>query len=156
MKACVASKPGTIGFLANTKKDSNFSYQILYVDGYAPSAHNAAAGLYHYAYDVNMAATGNSTTGAAGAAILVADAANWAALTTDSFPKEAGTWTSGDAAGFVASTIGNVALYTIPGIDGGATTGGTGSSWSTSNVVPEALFVRGQDNCTVLTNSNAN
>ena len=162
MKACVSSTPGTIGFLSNTTKDTGFNYQILYVDGYAPTAHNAAAGLYRYAYDVNMAATGNATAGAGAAATLVADAQNWAALNTDGFAKEAGTYAEGGngvVGGFVPTTIGNVTLYTIPGTDGGAVNSGSGATelvTSASGVTVEALFNRGQDNCNTLTNTNTN
>jgi len=157
MKACVASAPGTIGILGNTKKDSGYAYQILYVDGYAPSAHNAAAGLYRYAYEVNMAATGNPTAGATAAASLVADAANWATLNTDGFAKESGAYAEGGngvVGGFVPATIGSVALYTIPGVDGGATGTGTGATAMASGVTVEALFNRGQDNCNTLTSTN--
>lgn len=156
MKACVASAPGTIGFLSNTTKDSNFSYQILTVDGYYPSAHNAAAGLYHYAYEAQMGLTGNSSSGQGAAQTLVADAASWNVLETEGFAKEAGTYTEGGAGGFVPSTIGNVTLYTIPGGTDGGSGGvsGTGATAMTSGIVAEGLFSRNGNSCALPNNSN--
>jgi hypothetical protein len=156
VKNCVASAPGTIGLIGSTKKDTGFSYTILYVDGYAPSTHNAGAGLYRYAYEVNMAATGTGSGNATVAGELVTDASNWSALNTDGFTKESGAFAAnGTEGGWVSSTIGGAVNYTIPGADGG--TGGvqgTGSTWAASGVTVEALFDRGQDNCTVQTNNN--
>jgi hypothetical protein len=155
IKACVASAPGTVGFLTVAKKDTNFSYTILYVDGYAPSAHNGAAGLYRYAYEANIGTTGTGSGNATVAAQLVADAGSWSVLNNDGFTKETGALAAnGTEGGWVASTIGSAANYTIAGSDGGAVNQGTGANWATSGVTPESLFIRGQDNCFVQTNNN--
>jgi hypothetical protein len=149
MKACVQSAVGTVGFVTNSTKDAAFNYKILYVDGYAPSAHNAAAGWYPYGYEINMATTGSGSGNAGAASTLVLDAKNYTKLNISSF-QEAGALAS--TGGYVATTLGSSVLYAIPVVDSQSPSR-TAAQWAT-DLLAEGLYNRAGDSCALRVNSN--
>jgi hypothetical protein len=150
MLSCVSSADGTIGIRSNAGKDSNFSYVILLVDGYQPNAHNAAAGLYRYAYEDQAGVLANNAGGGnLAASTLVADAKSFSILTSNAFANETvvtsntGQWLSG--AGSVYSVVGKDGL--------GLAAHRTGVQW-VSDKLPESMFTRNGDSCAERVNTN--
>jgi ABC-type phosphate transport system substrate-binding protein len=149
MKACVQSANGTIGFVTNSTKDAAFNYRILYVDGFAPSAHNAAAGWYPYAFEINMAATGSGSGDGTSATTLVNDAKNYTKLNISSFQEAGAVAANG---GYVASTLGSSVLYAIPTVDG-QSPARTAAQWAT-DLLAEGMFNRNGNSCGVRNDAN--
>lgn len=150
MKACVASAPGTIGILVNANKDSNFSYAVLLIDGYQPNAHNAAAGLYPYAYENWAGVLANNPGGGNAAATgMITRAKGFSALTTAAFANETGALSNGQ---WVGTSVN--AVYSVSGVDGlTAATRRKAAQWAT-DPLPESMFSRAGDSCAARKNSN--
>jgi hypothetical protein len=150
MKACVDSASGTIGILVNANKDSNFSYAVLLVDGYQPNAHNAAAGLYPYAYE-NWAGllANNPGGGNAAASGMLTRAKGFTALTTAAFANETGSVSGGQ---WIGTSVN--AVYSVVGVDGlTAAQHRKAAQWAT-DVLPESMFSRAGDSCAARKNAN--
>jgi len=150
MKACVDSASGTIGILVNANKDSNFNYAVLLIDGYQPNAHNAAAGLYPYAYENWAGVLANNPGGGNAAATgMVSRAKSFSALTTAAFANETGSATGGQ---WIGTSVN--AVYSVVGVDGlTAAQHRKAAQWAT-DVLPESMFSRAGDSCATRKNSN--
>jgi hypothetical protein len=152
MKACVSSTAGTIGILVNAAKDANFSYTVILVDGYQPNAHNAAAGLYPYAFENWAGVLANNPGGGnAAATSMLTRAKSFSALTTAAFANETGALTGGSQ--WIGTAVN--AVYSIKGVDGNIlpTTQRNARQW-VADPLPESMFSRSGDSCKVVSSSS--
>lgn len=147
----------------------NGPYAVFNIDGIEPNAHNAAAGLYAYAYEA-VAATTSAHPGVAQnvANKILARASSQAALGIySSFQESTASRASYNATtagannafvGTFVTTTGNVgkwnAISNVYPLQVG--TNGSTASGFLSDKTPTALFTRAGNSCAVKINSNIN
>jgi hypothetical protein len=156
VRSCVQGDAGGIGI---TSVGTSTNYVTLRLDGVQANAHNAAAGIYPFAFENFLldksASTQPSVPGVAGiVAKLVANAKKattlpavegGSLLATNGVNGVAGTW-------YVAAPKSN---FAIPATGFGNTK--NVANWAvTSGAAVTALASRGGDNCKLLINSNSN
>jgi ABC-type phosphate transport system substrate-binding protein len=142
-KTCVTNTSGSIGIAS---LGTSSAYTTFNIDGLQANAHNAAAGIYQFAFETwgfdNKAAAANNTSAAALASALITDAELQSKLNT--YLAETATL----AAGQYTSAAPQVA-YAIPKYNGAPTIAGLASG-----VVPIALQDRAGNSCSAAYNIN--
>jgi hypothetical protein len=180
MVNCVAGAnsvgAGTIGFRSATNPSStaadgkgNGPFAVFNIDGVEPNAHNAAAGIYAFAYEAFAATTGAHPGVAANvAAKLQARSASQAALGTySSFQEATASRVSYNAtfAGVSNANVGTFVTTTGAGTKWNAISGvyplQVGSNASTASGLvtdktPAAFFTRSGNSCAAKINNNTN
>lgn len=149
VRNCVSGTTGAIGLAGLS---SSASWTTISIDGYQPNAHNAAAGLYQFAYEdhavSNTAHSGASAAAVAAVTTLLADAAAQAKLQAvyhESATLAGGQWTTSAPAGYYTAQLAGV--NTAPTVGSGA--------FSTATQ-PVQTFNRLGNSCTQKLNNNIN
>jgi hypothetical protein len=149
VRTCVQGTTGAIG-IASLSRSTN--YATLSVDGVEANAHNAATGMYTFAFEdivYNQSTTSGASSAAQALATLFVNNARKATTlssqieTTATTTKNAnGTWTSTAPKGYYA--------LPITGVNSKSVANATSGTQAVT-----ALAYRAGDNCKVLFNSNA-
>ena len=149
VRTCVQGTTGAIGI---TSVSTSSNYTTLNIDGVQANAHNAAAGMYTFAFEdivYNQSATSGASTAAKDLANLFITNAKKATLLTSQIESTAsqnanGTWTA-------TAPKSNYALPIL-----GVNTKSLANSQVISGAAVTALAYRGGDNCKMNFNSNTN
>ena len=146
VRTCVQGTTGAIGI---TSLSTSANWTTLNIDGVQPNAHNAAAGMYTFAFE-DIVYNQSSTSGASSAAQALATLfINNAKKSTSLTSQIESTATQGANGQWTATT--RKSYYTLPIL--GVNTKSVANAASITNAVV-ALGYRAGDNCKVLFNSN--
>lgn len=150
VKTCVNANAGGIGLVG---LGLAATYTTVAIDGYAPNAHNAAAGHYNFAYEDhaqnNTAHSGASSATQTVVATLLADAAAQAKLVN--YYHETAALGTGGVAGY--TTAAPAGYYAVQGVGGNAVANTAGGAF-TAATQPVSLFNRNGNSCQAKINSN--
>ena len=150
VKTCVNANAGGIGLVG---LGLSASYTTVAIDGYAPNAHNAAAGHYNFAYEDhaqdNTAHSGASAATKSAVATLLTDAASQAKLVA--YYHETATLGAAGVGGYVSAAP--AGYYSVQGVGGNSVANTTNGAF-TSATQPVSLFTRSGNSCQVKFNAN--
>lgn len=148
VRTCVQGDTGAIGI---TSLSTNTNWTTLNIDGVQPNAHNAASGMYQFAFEdivYNNSANSGASQGAKDlAGLFITNARKVAGLSS----QIESTATQGANGQWTATTRRSNYALPIPGVN----TKSVANAASITQAVT-ALGYRAGDNCKVLFNSNLN
>jgi hypothetical protein len=141
VRTCVSGDVGAIGI---TSIGTGATYSTLKLDGVQANAHNAAAGIYPFAFESFLIDKGAASGTLA--SVLIANAKKAANIKGQT---ESGSMTNGQ---WVATSV--KSNFAVPA--GGYGNTNNIANWSSTSQASTGLFSRSGDNCKVYFNGNLN